>query len=85
MESTRKRFEGHTTVLGLRSVCEPGKLFYFIPYLHDNEIDADELEEVLRDALLATESDPKKHMELLKDTHYRKCVRIYDFLRYGPK
>lgn len=85
MESTRKRFEGHTTVLGLRSVCEPGKLFYFIPHLHDNEIDADELEEVLRDALLATESDPKKHMELLKDTHYRKCVRIYDFLRYGPK
>lgn len=85
MPATHKRFAGHTTVAGLAKECDPHQLFYFIPQLADDEIDVGELEKALRDALLATEEDSEERRELLKDSYYRKCVRIYDFLRYGPR
>lgn len=85
MEATHRRFAGHTTVKGLEEAAEPGKLFYFIPQLHDDEIDADELERVLKSALLSTEDGSDERKALLKESNFRKCVRIYDFLRYAPK
>lgn len=85
MEATHRRFAGHTTVAGLMEVAEPGKLFYFIPQLNDDEIDVDELEQALRKALLATEEGTDSRRRLLKESNFRKCVRIYDFLRYAPK
>lgn len=78
-------FVGRTTVAGLMEVAEPGRLFYFIPQLHDDEIDANELERALRDALLATREGSEEHRALLKESNFRKCVRIFDFLRYAPK
>ncbi len=85
MPATHKRFAGHTSVAGLAKECDPHQLFYFIPQLADDEIDVDELEKTLRDALLATEEGSDKRKQLLKNSYYRKCVRIYDFLRYGSR
>lgn len=85
MEATHRRFSGHTTVSGLEEAAESGKLFYFIPQLYDDEIDVDDLERVLKNALLATEDGSDARRALLKDSNFRKCVRIYDFLRYAPR
>ena len=85
MPATHKRFAGNTSVAGLREAADPKQLFYFIPQLADDEIDVDELEEALRGALLATKDDSEERRTLLKETYFRKCVRIYDFLRYGPR
>lgn len=85
MESTRRRFAGHTSVAGLVEACAPDMPFHFIPMLHDDEIDVDELGHALKAALLATEKDSSSRMRFLKDTDFRKCVRIYDFLRYSGK
>ena len=85
MEATHRRFSGHTTVSGLEEAAESGKLFYFIPQLYDDEIDVDDLERVLKNALLATEDDSDARRALLKESNFRKCVRIYDFLRYAPR
>jgi hypothetical protein len=85
MDATHRRFSGHTTVSGLEEVTEPGKLFYFIPQLYDDEIDVDDLERVLKSALLATEDGSDARTVLLKESNFRKCVRIYDFLRYASK
>lgn len=85
MDVTHRRFAGHTTVRGLEEAAEPGKLFYFIPQLRDDEIDVDELEQALKSALLATEEGSDERRALLKESNFRKCVRIYDFLRYAPR
>lgn len=85
MEATHRRFAGHTTVKGLEEAAEPGKLFYFIPQLHDDEIDVDELERALKSALLSTEDCSDERKALLKESNFRKCARIYDFLRYAPR
>lgn len=86
MAATHRRFAGRTTVVGLEEAAEPGKLFYFIPQLQDDEIDVDELEAVLRGAILVTGAgSPEREGLLKKNSNFRKCVRMYDFLRYGPK
>lgn len=85
MDATHRRFSGHTTVNGLEEVAEPGKLFYFIPQLYDDEIDVDDLGRVLKSALFATEDGSDERRALLKESNFRKCVRIYDFLRYAPR
>jgi hypothetical protein len=85
MDSTHRRFAGDTTVRGLEKAADPGKLFYFIPQLYEDEIDVDDLGRVLRDALLATGEGSDERKSMLKNSHFRKCVRIYDFLRYAPE
>lgn len=85
MDVTHRRFAGHTTVRGLEEAAEPRKLFYFIPQLRDDEIDVDELEQALKSALLATDEGSDERRALLKESNFRKCVRIYDFLRYAPR
>lgn len=84
MPATHKRFAGHTTVAGIAE-REPDRLFYFIPQLEDDEIDVHELEEALGNALLATREGSEERKALLKDSNFRKRVRIYDFLRYAPE
>ena len=60
-------------------------MYSLIPQLYDDEIDVDDLERVLKSALLATEDGSDERHALLKESNFRKCVRIYVFLRYAPK
>jgi hypothetical protein len=85
MNGMHERFAGSTSVAGLAAACAPDAPFHFIPELYDDEIDVNELEAVLKEALLATGEGSDERRALLKDTYYRKCVRIYDFLRYAPR
>lgn len=52
-------------------------------YPKDAMIDVDELGDLLKRAILEAEDRPSERLALLKDSNYRKCVRIYDFLRYA--
>ena len=83
MPATRRRFEGALSIKGLADACAPKTPFAFIPCLSEEEMNVDDLEELLKQALINAEDDPAKKKALLKDSNYRKCVRIYDFLRYG--
>jgi hypothetical protein len=83
MESKHRRFAGYTSVTGLARICAPKRPFGFIPYLYDDEIDVDELEDLLKRTVLETGDRSPERMELLKDSNFRKCVRKFDFLRYG--
>lgn len=83
MEAKHRTFAGHTSVTGLAEACAPSQPFGFIPYLYDEEIDAGDLGDLLKRALLATEERLAERKALLKDSNFRKCVRMYDFLRYG--
>ena len=83
MPSTRKRFEAALSVKGITEACAPNSPFPFIPYLEECEIDIDDLEMVLKQALINVEGDQAAKKKLLKDSNFRKCIRIYDFLRYG--
>lgn len=82
MPSTRRRFEGSLSVRGLEKACSPNSPFAFIPCLEEHEIDVDDLEKLLKQALMNAKSDQAKK-KLLKDSNFRKCIRIYDYLRYG--
>ena len=85
MNGMHERFAGRTSAAGLAAACAPDAPFHFIPELYDDEIDVNELEAVLKEALLATGEGSDERRALLKDTYYRKCVRIYDFPRYAPR
>lgn len=85
MESKHRTFAGHTSVAGLTEACAPRYPFAFIPYLYDWEIDADELGDLLKRTLLSTGEGTPERRSLLKDSNFRKCIRIYDFLRYAEK
>lgn len=62
-----------------------GKAFQFVKYLDEEEIDIEKLGAYLKKML--TGADGEKDLRLLeRDTYkseFRKCVRIYDFMRYG--
>ena len=83
MPTTRRRFEGSLSIRGLAEACAPNSPFAFIPCLEESEMDVDDLEELLKQALVAVEKDHAERKKLLKDSNFRKCVRIYDYLRYG--
>jgi len=83
MPSKRRRFEAALSVRGIAEACAPNSPFPFIPYLEEDEIDVDDLEKVLKQALIDVEGDQVAKKKLLKDSNFRKCIRIYDFLRYG--
>lgn len=85
MASTRKKFEGALSVRGLVDACGLDRVFEFIPSLSDQNINADELEDALKSAMIKTEDDPTARKRLLKNSPFRKCVMIYDFLRYAGK
>lgn len=83
MESKHCTFVGHTSVMGLAEACAPKQPFGFIPYLYDDEIDVGDLGSLLKRTLLSTKEGSPERNELLKDSSFRKCVRMYDFLRYA--
>ena len=83
MSSTRRRFEDTLSVIGIAEACAPNSPFPFIPCLEEDEIDVDDLEKALKHALIDVEGDQAAKKKLLKDSNFRKCIRIYDFLRYG--
>lgn len=83
MPATRKRFESALSVKGIAEACAPNSPFPFIPYLEECEIDIDDLEMVLKQALINVEGDQVAKKKMLKDSNFRKCIRIYDFLHYG--
>ena len=83
MPSTRRRFEAALSVMGIAEACAPNSPFPFIPCLEEDEIGVDDLEKVLKQALIDVEGDQAAKKKLLKDSNFRKCIRIYDFLRYG--
>ena len=85
MGSVHRRFEGVSGVTSLAEACLPNHPFVFVPCLRDEEIDVEELGAVLASALLATDEHSPERKELLKNTAFRKCVRIYDFLRYARR
>ena len=82
MPSTRRRFEAALSVTGITDACAPNSPFPFIPYLEEAEINVDDLEKVLKQALVNVEGNQAAKKKLLKDSNFRKCIRIYDFLRY---
>lgn len=82
MERQRQRFSSDLSVRGIERQTAPGSPFPFIPYLDEDDIDVDELEALLKERLVKTQADSGGKAVLLKDTYFRKCVRIYDFLRY---
>ena len=57
--------------------------YALVPHLYDDEIDVDQLGGVLKRGLLSTEEGSEEGKRLLKDSAFRKCVRMYDFLRYS--
>lgn len=82
----RKRFEGSLSVEGLVKICGEAGAARFIPYLSEDEIDVDELGRFLRSKLV--QEDGTHHPDritALKNSDFRKCVRIYDYLRYGKR
>ena len=83
MSSTRRRFEATLSVMGIAEACGPNSPFPFKPCLEEDEIDVDDLEKVLKQAFVDVEDDQAAKKKLLKDSNFRKCIRIYDFLRYG--
>ena len=85
MASTRRKFEGSLSVRGLVDACGLDRVFRFIPSLSDQDIDVDELENVLKAAMVETEDNPTARRRLLKNSPFRKCVMIYDFLRYANR
>ena len=85
MSAMRRRFEGSLSVKGLAEACVPNTPFAFIPYLEESEIDVNELEMLLKRALVDVGEDRAAKKRLLKDSNFRKCIRIYDFLRYGKQ
>lgn len=82
MPSMRRRFEGALSIRGIIEACAPNNPFPFIPCLEEDEIDVNDLETVLKQALVDVEDDRIARKRLLKDSNFRKCIRIYDFLRY---
>ena len=82
MPSTRRRFEAALSVMGIAEACAPNSPFPFIPCLEEDEIDVGDLEKALKRALIDVEGDQAAKKKLLKDSNFRKCIRIYDFLRY---
>ncbi len=82
MPSTRRRFEVAMSVMGIAEACAPNSPFPFIPCLEEDEIDVYDLEKALKQALIDVEGDQAAKKKLLKDSNFRKCIRIYDFLRY---
>ncbi len=82
MPSTRRRFEAALSVTGIADACAPNSPFPFIPCLEEAEINVDDLEKVLKQALVNVEGNQAAKKKLLKDSNFRKCIRIYDFLRY---
>ncbi|MBR3325753.1 MAG: hypothetical protein IKG22_00310 [Atopobiaceae bacterium] len=83
MEKKHQKYVGSTSVNGLVRVCEPDAPYALVPYLYDDEIDVDQLGEILKRGLLSTEESSEERVRLLKDSAFRKCVRMYDFLRYS--
>jgi len=83
MSTQRSRFEESLSVRGLVEACAPNRPFAFIPCLEEDEIDVDELEELLKEELVSVKDNQPEKKALLKDSYFRKCIRIYDYLRYG--
>ena len=83
MERMHRKHVGHTSVNGLVRECEPNAPYALVPYLYDDEIDVDQLGGVLKRGLLSTEEGSEERKRLLKDSAFRKCVRMYDFLRHS--
>lgn len=63
--------------------CAPNSPFAFIPCLEEDEINVDDLEALLKQTLVVAGKDQTAKKKLLKDSRFRKCIRIYDYLRYG--
>lgn len=85
MPATRRRFERSLSVRGLTDACAPNSPFAFIPCLEEDEIDVNGLEQLLKQALIDAGEDRAAKKSLLKDSGFRKCIRIYDYLRYGKQ
>lgn len=85
MPAFRSRYASSLSIKGLVGICGVDSVFKFIPYLEEDEIDVGDLEALLKDSLAGSSDGSETRKGLLKDSNYRKCVRIYDFLRYGHK
>ena len=85
MVAVRRRFNGVSGVRELALACAPKLPYVFIPSLPDERIDVDELGVLLKTAISETREGSEERRDLLKNSDFRKCVRIYDFLRYAPK
>lgn len=53
-----------------------------IPISEEGEIDVDELGLRLKQRIEQTQPGSSERGALFENANYRKCVRIYDFLRY---
>lgn len=85
LSKTRSKHAAYLSVSGLRNKLGDAEAIKLIPYLNEDEIDIDELELLLRDELKANDTNKETRKTLFKDTNYRKCIRIYDFMRYREK
>ena len=80
--SVRCKNAGCLSVMGLVSAHGEERALQLIPYLEEDEIDVDELCYLLRGILERQEKSDFEDGGALRNSHFRKCVRIYDFLRY---
>lgn len=80
----RDRSHGRLSVSTLIEREGEDRAFQFVKYLNENEVDIDDLREYL--SSLLHDADGNINLRMLEtDTYkseFRKCVRIYDFMRY---
>ena len=88
-KARRMRYrDEHAGELDVKSLVEReghDRAFQFVKYLQEDEIDIHELGEYLSSLMHGSDGSVSLRM-LEEDTYkseFRKCVRIYDFVRYG--
>lgn len=80
----RRENESYLSIDSLIGHEGPERAFQFVKYLNEDEIDVRELGRYLSSLLHDEKGDVSTH-KLELDTYrseFRKCVRIYDFMRY---
>lgn len=81
LQGQRERYRGCLSVDGLIEIFGEDKAYKTMWILEEEEIDLKALGTYLRKCL-ADDKDARKRGGVLRDTEFRRMVRIYDFLRY---
>lgn len=80
---TRKRFDASLSISGLIERCGHAGAFKFIHILNEDEIDIDDFEQYLLYVLDHGDEIYDRPGGIRKNSDFRRCVRIFDYLKYG--
>lgn len=78
----RERFSGHLSVGGLIGELGEERAYKFMWILEEDDIDLGQLGRYLSSRLAADGDDARKPGGVLRDSEFKRMVRVYDFLRY---